>query len=153
MIQIDELDQQIIALLSEDGRRSNRQVAAMLGVSEGTVRKRLRRLRDEGAFRLTVIRSARSLSIGASAYLRLSVAPAYLRDVADRVSSLEACGYAAFTAGRYNFVAFFLMPDRLKLAEVIDREILVLPGVHHVDVREPVVATKHRYDLVRLFPE
>ena len=152
MIDVDELDTQIIDILSRDGRRSNRQVAQDLQVSEGTVRKRLKRLRDENAFKLCVVRDASSMNVSAHAYIRLSVAPSSLQRVAQRIAGLDACGYAAYTAGRYNFVAILLLPSRGELARVIDEEILVLPGVHHVDVREPVSLTKHRYDLVRIFP-
>ena len=46
---MDELDRKIIALLQLDGRASNAKIAREVGVSEGTVRRRLRRLvQDEG---------------------------------------------------------------------------------------------------------
>ena len=41
---MDELDRKIIALLQLDGRASNAKIAREVGVSEGTVRRRLRRL-------------------------------------------------------------------------------------------------------------
>ena len=41
---MDELDRKIIALLQMDGRASNAKIAREVGVSEGTVRPRLRRL-------------------------------------------------------------------------------------------------------------
>lgn len=45
---MDELDQEIIRLLQLDGRASNAEIARAVGVSEGTVRRRLRQLiRDE----------------------------------------------------------------------------------------------------------
>ena len=44
---MDELDSKIIALLQEDGRASNAGIARRVGVSEGTVRRRLKRLVQE----------------------------------------------------------------------------------------------------------
>ena len=41
---MDELDRRIIELLQQDGRASNAKMARELGVSEGTVRRRLARL-------------------------------------------------------------------------------------------------------------
>lgn len=41
---IDDLDRQLIAILSSDARVSNRKIAADLGVTEGTVRGRIKRL-------------------------------------------------------------------------------------------------------------
>ena len=40
---MDELDTKIIAMLQEDGRASNAGIARRVGVSEGTVRRRLKR--------------------------------------------------------------------------------------------------------------
>ena len=41
---MDEMDRKIIRLLQGDGRGSNAKIAREVGVSEGTVRRRLRRL-------------------------------------------------------------------------------------------------------------
>ena len=43
---IDELDHQLIEILSKDARISNRKIAADLGVTEGTVRGRIKRLQQ-----------------------------------------------------------------------------------------------------------
>ena len=42
--ELGELDKQIVAQLSRDARRSNGQIAADLGVTEGTVRARIKRM-------------------------------------------------------------------------------------------------------------
>jgi len=44
---MDELDNKIISMLRHNGRASNSSIARSAGVSEGTVRRRLRRLIDE----------------------------------------------------------------------------------------------------------
>ncbi|KAA1299939.1 MAG: AsnC family transcriptional regulator, partial [SAR202 cluster bacterium] len=44
---MDELDGKIIAMLERDGRASNARIARDVGVSEGTVRRRLKRLINE----------------------------------------------------------------------------------------------------------
>ena len=45
---IDDLDRRIIDVLTVDARVSNRQIAARLGVTEGTIRGRIRRLEETG---------------------------------------------------------------------------------------------------------
>lgn len=150
MIATDELDEAIIRGLQLDGRSSNRQIGRDLGVSEGTVRKRLKRLQDLGAVRLTTMTDVRAIDFVVSAYVRLAVAPAAARAVANFVAGLEECGYAALTAGRYNVLCFLLSHDRLGLTKVIDEDIAALDGVHDVDVREVVSMLKHRFDLVHI---
>ena len=52
---LDELDRKIIAVLQQDGRTSNRRIAAELGVTEGTIRGRIKRLEDRNCIRLTAV--------------------------------------------------------------------------------------------------
>ena len=46
-VQLDDLDRQLIEILGRDARVSNRKIAGDLGVTEGTVRGRIKRLQQE----------------------------------------------------------------------------------------------------------
>ena len=52
---LDALDHQLIDLLSRDARVSNRKIAAELGVTEGTVRGRIKRLQQDGLIVFTAV--------------------------------------------------------------------------------------------------
>ena len=52
---MDELDRKIIGLLQMDGRASNAKIAREVGVSEGTVRRRLRRLIQEDVVKVIAV--------------------------------------------------------------------------------------------------
>ena len=52
---LDALDRRIVEILTVDARVSNRQIAAQLGVTEGTIRGRINRLEEGGAIRLTAV--------------------------------------------------------------------------------------------------
>ena len=52
---MDELDRKIIALLQLDGRASNAKIAREVGVSEGTVRRRLRKLVLDDVVRIIAV--------------------------------------------------------------------------------------------------
>ena len=52
---MDELDRKIIALLQMDGRASNAKIAREVGVSEGTVRRRLRRLIEDDVVNVVAV--------------------------------------------------------------------------------------------------
>ncbi|WP_062227569.1 Lrp/AsnC family transcriptional regulator [Aureimonas frigidaquae] len=49
MVALDDLDRRMIAILRSDGRAPISKLAAMLGVTRGTVQARLDRLLDSGA--------------------------------------------------------------------------------------------------------
>ena len=48
----DAVDRRIIAVLNAEGRINNKEMAAKLDISEGTVRNRIRKLTDEGLLRV-----------------------------------------------------------------------------------------------------
>src|SRR5206468_3122555 len=79
---LDGLDLSIIEILEHDGRTSNRKVSRSLGVSEGTVRTRIKRLQAEGLLRIIAVRN---LSKGpfTLAHLGILVEPGHLRTVAE----------------------------------------------------------------------
>jgi Lrp/AsnC family transcriptional regulator of lysine biosynthesis len=56
--EIDELDWTLIRMLKEDSRRTNVAIAAELKVSEGMVRQRIARLRNEGMVKKFTIETA-----------------------------------------------------------------------------------------------
>ncbi|MFE2185569.1 AsnC family transcriptional regulator [Streptomyces sp. NPDC059455] len=60
MSELDPLDQRIFGLLAENGRMSNLELAGHVGVSEKTVRQRIRRLTERDGMRIgaTLARSA-----------------------------------------------------------------------------------------------
>lgn len=47
---LDRIDRQLIALLQEDGRRSNKSLAAAVGIAPSTCSERVQRLIDRGVF-------------------------------------------------------------------------------------------------------
>ena len=57
---IDDLDLRVIRLLQQDARSSNRRIAAELGVSEGTIRSRIRRMEEERIIRIQAISDVRA---------------------------------------------------------------------------------------------
>ena len=61
--QLDEHDEAIIAVLREDGRMSIRELAQRVGLTEATVRARIRRLEKSGSMRIVA-----KLDLGAMGY-------------------------------------------------------------------------------------
>ena len=49
--ELDRTDRRLVQLLSEDARRSNKELAAAVGIAPSTCSERVQRLRDEGVFR------------------------------------------------------------------------------------------------------
>jgi Lrp/AsnC family transcriptional regulator for asnA, asnC and gidA len=148
MMDLDAHDRRIIALLKQDGRMSNREVARSLGVSEGTVRNRLRRLFDLKVLQLAVVMSPGATGLEASAMVRMTVEPAKARAVAQTASEWDEVSFVGLTVGRYNVIVFVSVRDRSELVNFIHGRLGLLDGVAALDTRELVRTVKHRFDRV-----
>ena len=72
---LDKLDSLIVSLLKKDGRRSNADMARAASVSEGTIRRRLKRLVREQYIQVTVQPEYSKLGYESQALVALQVAP------------------------------------------------------------------------------
>lgn len=148
MIELDQLDRDVVALLKRDGRMSNREVGRALGVSEGTVRNRLRRLFDAKVLQLAAVMGSAASGLEASAFVRMTVEPRKARAVAQAAALWEEVAFVGLTAGRYNVVVLVNVRDRDALVAVVHQRLALLDGVNALDTRELVRNVKHRFDRV-----
>jgi len=86
---IDDLDQKIIQLLSEDARLSNRKIASKLGFTEGTIRSRVKRLEDENYIRFTAVTNMSHLDTPQLAYIGIHAEQNMIKEVAEKVSEIS----------------------------------------------------------------
>jgi Lrp/AsnC family transcriptional regulator for asnA, asnC and gidA len=146
---LDSLDLSIIEVLERNGRTSNRSISRELGVSEGTVRSRIRRLQEEGLLRIIAVRN---ISAGGyvSAHLGILVEAGRLREVAEAVAALPEAVFTAIAVGHYDVVAMLLAEGRGAVAAVVNDRIATLPGVRRVESTEAVASVKFVPNLRKL---
>ncbi len=149
-MRFDELDEQIIALLTEDARTSNREVARIVGVSEAAIRKRLKRLAVQKAAKVAAVVNPAAVGLELAAFVRLQTSPGVARKVAEEAAKLNFVSFVALTTGRFNVVTLVTTTNRQTLADLVHDNFRCWPGVHHIDTVELVSVTKHRLDLVRI---
>lgn len=135
---LDETDRLLIAALRRDARQSHQSIASALGVSEGTVRSRLKRLEADGIIRVTTIHNIDELSESAFAFLWITCDRARLREAAQALSADPLIGFVASILGRADLLAIAYQPNQAALVRFVDDVVKNLPGV--VDVRtEPIL--------------
>ena len=105
---MDELDTKIIALLQEDGRASNAGIARKVGVSEGTVRRRLKRLVDDEFVRVVALLDPVKMGYASEALVGVQVDLDKVDQVADDLSELEE---VTWTAGHHRFLRYIRLGD------------------------------------------
>ncbi|MCW3063603.1 MAG: transcriptional regulator, AsnC family [Solirubrobacterales bacterium] len=147
---VDELDHRIIELLQRDARSSNRRIADEAGVSEGTIRARIRRMEDERLIRIQAVSDVVAFGVGAHAYVGVQVAGGKVPAVGDRLLRSSDVAVLARTIGEFDFVAVITAPDRDALVTAILGEISGIPGVRHTETFESWRTLKHAYTWARL---
>jgi Lrp/AsnC family transcriptional regulator for asnA, asnC and gidA len=146
----EDVDEAVISLLAEDGRRSNRDMARQLDLSEGAIRQRLKRLTEGKVIKRGVICDPWMIGQNSSAIARMWVDPPHIRALKKALCNSPACFFAAKTTGRFNFIALFVA-DTLESIETSLSEVTSKSsGVLEVDVKVLIRGFKHRYDLVNL---
>ncbi|HUH38935.1 MAG TPA: Lrp/AsnC family transcriptional regulator [Spongiibacteraceae bacterium] len=148
---LDDLDRQILSWLSRDARTSNRRIAAELGVTEGTVRARIKRMEDEGQMHITAITNIRQLPNPTLAYLWIEVEKtAVSRDVAEQLAAVPEIGFVGLMLGRSDILAITMVQSNAQLARFIQKTVSAIPGVHRSECSLGVNFVKHDYRMSRI---
>jgi len=126
---IDELDQKLILGLQKDGRRTYMDLASALGVTEGTIRNRLRKLVDQGIIKIAAIPELDKLGYGFMGIVGMQVRLADLRAVADQLSENPNVCYLANVTGRYEFIAIVITKSSEEFAAFMENVISGIPSI------------------------
>lgn len=148
--QIDDLDRQLIEILAKDARVSNRKIAVDLGVTEGTVRGRIKRLQQERLISFTAITSFGLANTSRLAFIGVLADVGNVREIAQQISELPLINAVMITLGRFNILAFCLFDSLDNLLEVASDQIVAIRGVHHVETSIAVKTVKYNDRVVRI---
>ena len=148
--QLDDLDRQLIEVLARDARVSNRKIAGDLGVTEGTVRGRIKRLQQEGLIAFTAITSFGLTNSSKMAFIGIQADVENVREVAAKIADVPPINALMITMGRFNILAFCLFDTLETLIELTSDKILAIPGVHHVETSIAVKTMKYNARVVRI---
>ncbi|MDR3655966.1 MAG: Lrp/AsnC family transcriptional regulator [Mycobacterium sp.] len=142
---IDELDLSIIHELQINARRSNRQIAADLGVSEGTVRGRIKRMQTDRVFRIQAVSDITVSGLGAHAFIGVKAAPGKAREVAKVLARRDDVAQITRLLDDFDFLAVLVARDRPTLINSVLNEIALAPGVQRTETFDTVGTLKHTY--------
>ena len=140
---IDDLDQQIIQLLSEDARLSNRKIAAKLGFTEGTIRSRVKRLEDDNYIRFTAVTNMSLLDTPQLAYIGIHAEQSQIRQVAEAVAEISEINAVIILLGRFDILAIGLFEGLKAVHQVASNTILDLSGVRLIETSVVVDVVKY----------
>ena len=126
---VDELDVAILAHLEEDGRKSQSDIAADLGVTVSTIGNRLKRLRDEDLLVIYGFLDPHRVGFNAPALVRISVKPVDIERVGAEIVDLPEVLSVTVTTGEFQLLAEVQCRDNEHLTDLIVDRLQRIGGI------------------------
>ena len=130
---VDDLDNQIIEILSLDGRMSNASIARNLGVSEGTVRRRLNILKDEGIINVKVVLNPNYLASETEAIIGIQVDLSLIREVVLKLNGINEIRWVNITSGSFDIFINVSTKSLSDLLVLLQNKIGKIDGVKKIE--------------------
>ena len=129
---LDDVDEAIVRLLQEDGRRSYGEIGRAVGLSEAAARQRVHRLRESGLMRIVAITDPLRLgrAVVATVGLRVSGDP---RVTASALADVPAIEWVVVTAGSFDLLVEIVCENESELLAIIGERIRSLPEVRETE--------------------
>jgi DNA-binding Lrp family transcriptional regulator len=126
MLAVDSLDRSILTVLRESARAPFVEIAKKVGVTERTVRTRMKRMEEEGVVRGYTIREA---GIGLTALVRIKVGPGTeIGTLAGEFAGWEGVECVYEISGDADLIGIVHIDDTVALRDLLDRMWLTAPG-------------------------
>ncbi len=126
---LDDLDRAIISFLQYNGRIPLTQIAAELGTTEGTVRRRVKQLTDNGTMQVVAIVRPHDLGWDEAAMIGISVQANLITSVADEIAKLPEVAYLFQAAGEYDLIAEVFCKDREHFVSFLNNKLQQILGI------------------------
>ncbi|MCV7033631.1 Lrp/AsnC family transcriptional regulator [Mycobacterium heckeshornense] len=133
-VSLDDIDRVLIEYLLQDGKMSNRVLAAHAGISESAVSIRLRKLVASGAIIFTALIDWEEAGFDWFVIARIKTQARSPRDVATDVSQIEQCEAVAVCLGSHDVIAYFLVKDRVELHQLTNDDLPAIRGISEMSI-------------------
>jgi Lrp/AsnC family transcriptional regulator for asnA, asnC and gidA len=142
---LDQVDRQIIGHLRVNARQPNSAIARRVGLSEGTVRRRIERLLAEDVIRPMLAVSPSKAGL-VQATLGLKIDLRQVETVAARVAALPEVIFAVLCTGPVDMFVSVLVPSQQGLLAFLQEKLVTIPGVLDCETSIALQVVKLAYD-------
>lgn len=118
--ELDRAGGLLIEALQRDGRRSYRDLAQEVGLSEAAVRNRVQRLLDHGIISIVAVTDPSQLGFACQAMVGVRVSHR-IHDVAEALRVMDDVCYVVLVLGRYDLIAEVVCESDEHLIEALER--------------------------------
>lgn len=125
----DETDREIISLLQYDGRMPYTMIGEKLGISEGAVRRRVKRLTEDGVMQIVGIVEPRLMDWNAAGMIGVNVQSGQIERAAAEIGDFSEVTYLFMASGGFDLFVEVYCRDREHFVEFLNQKLQQVPGV------------------------
>jgi Lrp/AsnC family transcriptional regulator for asnA, asnC and gidA len=130
---MDKIDRAIITRLQYDGRTPYTDIAAELGISEGSVRHRVRRLTDSGVLQIVGIVEPQFLGWNAAGMVGVIVQAGKIDAVARQLAQFPEVSYLFMASGGFDLFVEVYCRDMDHFVSFLNQQLQLVPGVQRTE--------------------
>ncbi len=130
---LDKVDCQMIHLLQKDGRMPNKSMSLELGISEFTVRRRLKRLLDNGVIKIVAVANPIDLGFDIAGNLKIKIDLKKADPVLNKLKKIDSLIWVAQTTGGTDIDVDFVARSLKDFHELIFKKISKIDGVQSIE--------------------
>ncbi|HHT91126.1 MAG: Lrp/AsnC family transcriptional regulator [Bacillota bacterium] len=145
-VALDDLDKKILGYLQQDGRMTFVTLASHVGVSEGTIRKRVKRLEENGVMKTMGVTDPLKMGLDTVAFVWFKIDRHYMDSVIESLKGFQSVRYLVVTTGGHDLVAMVVLPNRTKLVALLNEELAAIEGIVSTETSIVLQIHKQIYD-------
>jgi Lrp/AsnC family transcriptional regulator for asnA, asnC and gidA len=130
---VDKVDRAIISYLQYDGRMPFTDIAAELDISEGAVRRRVKRLTENGILQIVGIVEPQHLGWDAAGMIGVTVQAGQIEAVADKIARFPEVTYLFMASGGFDLFVEAYCRDMDHFVSFLNQKLQQVPGVQRTE--------------------
>ncbi|RLQ23666.1 AsnC family transcriptional regulator [Seongchinamella sediminis] len=147
-IELDDIDQGIIALLRDDGRMSYRAIARQLDITENKVRARVRRMEESDTMRVVAVTDIEAAGYDMLLAIGVRVEGRSPEEVARDMAAIPEVFSVNVVVGAHDLEILVVARDQAALDELISVQLGGMPGVRRLTPALALDVLKNQPDWV-----
>lgn len=133
MKRLDETDRKIVTCLQYDGRTPFTEIAAGLGLSEGAIRRRVKRMTDAGVLQIVGIVEPQFLDWEAAGMVGVNVQAGQIEAAAQQIAQFSEVTYLFMASGGFDLFVEIYCRDREHFVSFLSDKLQRVPGVERTE--------------------
>ncbi|MCH2306860.1 MAG: Lrp/AsnC family transcriptional regulator [SAR202 cluster bacterium] len=120
-------------MLQKDGLSPNAKIANKVGVSEETVRRRVKRMLKDDYLRVVAVPNTEKMGFSSQVLIGLQVIPEKMDLVAERLSNIPEVRWLSVTTGSFDIFAWVILKDSKDLGVFLRQTVFCVEGIQKVE--------------------